>query len=175
MYTKYIVSNLPVVLVKYYRRRWYQNTEIKSVFSALVCSHSSKTMVLDGYLEIGAHVRNNLCYLIFVRHLNNSRAVTNLIFSPKILVFLYACVTCSELPSTIGTMIHSFRYIHEKIGNTIILSLPSILSIILQTNPILDHYFAVNWLKNYFLGQIWIIRNEKISFCPYIYWHPNRI
>ena len=37
-------------------------------------------LILDGNSEIGAHVRSNLDYLIFLKHLFRSRAVTNLIF-----------------------------------------------------------------------------------------------
>ena len=48
------------------------------------------------------HVRSNLCYLIWLRHL--LRTVTNRIFSPNKLIFLHACATCSELPSNISTM-----------------------------------------------------------------------
>ena len=36
--------------------------------------------LLDGYLEIGGHVRSNICYLICLRHLIRSRAVTKLNF-----------------------------------------------------------------------------------------------
>ena len=45
---------------------------------------------LDGNSEIGAHVKNNLCYLICLRHLIKSRAVTNQIcFAPKRPMFLW--------------------------------------------------------------------------------------
>ena len=37
-------------------------------------------LILYGNSEIGAHVRNNLCYLIRLRHLIRSRAVTHLVF-----------------------------------------------------------------------------------------------
>ena len=46
-------------------------------------------------MEIG-HMRSDLGYLICLRHLFNSRSVTNLIF--------YTCATCSKLPSNISTM-----------------------------------------------------------------------
>ena len=36
--------------------------------------------ILDGNSEIGAHVRSNLCYLICLRRLIRSRAVTNRLF-----------------------------------------------------------------------------------------------
>ena len=42
--------------------------------------------ILDGNLEIGAHVRSHLCYLICLRHLLGSTAVTN---SPKKNLFPY--------------------------------------------------------------------------------------
>ena len=59
--------------------------------------------LLDGNLEIGAYIRNNLSYLICSMHLIRSRVVTNLIFfSPKRPVFLHACALNSELPSDIN-------------------------------------------------------------------------
>ena len=59
---------------------------------------------LDGDSEIGAQVRINLCYLICLRHLIRSRAVTNRIFSTKSLIFLHACATRSRLPSNTSAM-----------------------------------------------------------------------
>ena len=43
---------------------------------------------------LGEHVRSNLCYLIYLRHL----------IKPKRPFFLHACATCSELPSDISNM-----------------------------------------------------------------------
>ena len=37
-------------------------------------------LISDGNLEIGAHVRSNICYLICLRNLIRSRAVTNIFF-----------------------------------------------------------------------------------------------
>ena len=37
-------------------------------------------LILDGKLDTGAHVMNNLCYLICLRRLNKSRVVTNRTF-----------------------------------------------------------------------------------------------
>ena len=64
-------------------------------------------LILDGNLEIGAHVRSYLCYLSGLRHLFRWKAVNNRFFSPKTLIFLHACATCSELPSSIITMSES--------------------------------------------------------------------
>ena len=36
--------------------------------------------IYDGNSEIGAQVRSNLCYLIYLRHLMRSRGVTNRFF-----------------------------------------------------------------------------------------------
>ena len=53
-----------------------------------------------GSSKISAHVKSNLCYLICLRHLVRSRALTNRIFFPKINLFsFHACATCSELLS----------------------------------------------------------------------------
>ena len=64
----------------------------------------SMALILDGISEIGANVGRNLSYLICLRHLIRSRAITNWIFSPNMHIFLHACAICSELPSYIGTM-----------------------------------------------------------------------
>ena len=48
-----------------------------------------ESLYLDGNLEIGAHARSNLSYLICLRYLFRSRAVTNRIFFLQI--FLHAC------------------------------------------------------------------------------------
>ena len=69
----------------------------------------SRTMVLIsiGISVIGAQVRSNPFYLICLRHLIRSRAVTNRISSPKRPIFLHTCATCSESPSNKGTMVLS--------------------------------------------------------------------
>ena len=54
-------------------------------------------------IKIGAHVMRKLCYLICLRHLIKSSAITNRFFSPKTPIFLYPCSTYSELPSNMGT------------------------------------------------------------------------
>ena len=59
-------------------------------------------LILDGNSEIGAHLSSNLCYLICVRHLFRSRAVTNLINNRFDVI--HTCVIRSELPSDISTM-----------------------------------------------------------------------
>ena len=57
----------------------------------------SMVHILDGGSEIGACVRNNFGYLICLRHLISSRAVTfRIFFSPQILIFLHTCATCFE-------------------------------------------------------------------------------
>ena len=58
----------------------------------------------------------NLCYLICLRHLIRSRAVTTKKFSLKRPIFLNACATCSELPSNISKMFIPGRYILSKIN-----------------------------------------------------------
>ena len=56
-------------------------------------------LLLDGKLEIGSHVWNNLDYFITLRHLFGSRAVKNLFFClHKIPIFNHKCATCYELP-----------------------------------------------------------------------------
>ena len=61
----------------------------------------SIVLILEGYSEIGTHVKSNLCCLICLSHLYRSKAVTNLI------LFLYACATCLKLLSYISTMIQA--------------------------------------------------------------------
>ena len=53
----------------------------------------SMALILDGNSEIGSHVRSNLCYLICLRHLIISGAVTNRTYG-----------ICPKLPSNISTM-----------------------------------------------------------------------
>ena len=71
-----------------------KHTEINNILTITV-------LRLQGYSEICAYVRSNLCDLICLRH---SRAVKNRIFSPKRLIFLHECTTCSKLPCNISTM-----------------------------------------------------------------------
>ena len=60
-------------------------------------------LILDGNLEVGAHVMGILCYLICSRHLIRSRAVTNrFFFSEK--AYFPSRSTFFELPSNICTM-----------------------------------------------------------------------
>ena len=61
--------------------------------------------ILDGISEIRAHVRSNLCYLIYSWHLIRLIVVTNRIFfSEKTYLYLHACTTCSDLQSKLGTI-----------------------------------------------------------------------
>ena len=64
-------------------------------------------LILDGNSGISTHVRSHLCYLISLRPLVGSRAVTNRVFfsPPKRSFFFHACTTCAELPSSISTMV----------------------------------------------------------------------
>ena len=62
-------------------------------------------LILDGNSEIGAQVKSNFCYLIFLRHLVGSRVATNSIVFSKKAFFLHACAACSELPSNVSTII----------------------------------------------------------------------
>ena len=62
-------------------------------------------LILDGNSDIGAHVRSNLCYMIFVRHFIRSRAIINAIFFYLNHFFLHARAICSELPSDLRTMV----------------------------------------------------------------------
>ena len=60
-------------------------------------------VILDCISEKGAQERSNLYYLICLRHLIRSRAVTNwLFFSPKRPICLHAWATYSILPSNIN-------------------------------------------------------------------------
>ena len=67
--------------------------------------HSAQSMVtLDGNSEIGAHVMSNICYLICLRHLINSRAFTNRIFFIRNYLFSPTRAMWFELPSYTSTM-----------------------------------------------------------------------
>ena len=56
-------------------------------------------LISDGYSEIDAQERSNLCYLICLMHLIKSRAVTN-----RVHKYLNACATSPDLPSNISLM-----------------------------------------------------------------------
>ena len=73
---------------------------------ALFFSPQDMVLILDGNSEKGAHVRSHLCYLICLMHLFRSITVINQMFFSEKPIFHHACATCSELPSTIGTMSH---------------------------------------------------------------------
>ena len=67
--------------------------------------------IFEGNSAVGADVRSNLCYLICLRHLNKSRAVTTQknIFSFK-LVQHALCYHNIILPSIISTMLICVYY-----------------------------------------------------------------
>ena len=49
--------------------------------------------ILEGNSELGAHERKNICYLISLRHLIKTRAVTNrIVFIPEKKYFSLRCV-----------------------------------------------------------------------------------
>ena len=77
---------------------------IHLIFFTVLLIIKTVVLILDGNSENGAHVRNNLCYLICLRYLIRSRAVTNLVF-PKRPIFLDACATFYESPSNLNTTI----------------------------------------------------------------------
>ena len=60
-------------------------------------------LILDGNLEIDAHINSNLWNHIYLRHLIRLSAVTYQIYLWKNQFFHNACATCSELPSYINT------------------------------------------------------------------------
>ena len=63
-------------------------------------------LTLDGNFTIGAHVRSNVCYLIFLRHLNKIESSHKSGFlSPKWSIFPYAHATRSVLQSSTTTMV----------------------------------------------------------------------
>ena len=63
----------------------------KNIANIMFYSVIAMVFILDGNSEIVAHVD------LFIMHLIRSTVVTNRIF-------LHACATCSELPSSISTM-----------------------------------------------------------------------
>ena len=59
------------------------NRKIVQIILGPTVEHSSLSLIVltpDGNLEIGAHVWSALGYLIYLRHLIGSRAVTEIIF-----------------------------------------------------------------------------------------------
>ena len=77
-------------------------------------------LILDGNLEIGAHVRCNFCYFTCLRHLIECSHKSDFYFFRKdLLSYMRACATCPELPSSIITLLpvstDSRRYIQAFI------------------------------------------------------------
>ena len=64
-------------------------------------------LILDGSLEIRAHVQSDIC----LTHLFRNRAVINQRFFPQ-----KTCTTCSELPSNINTMIEVLLHKVSEFG-----------------------------------------------------------
>ena len=77
---------------------------IKQTFSKQRNVDTGMVLIQDGNLGIGAHVQCNLCYLICVRHLIRSRAVTNRNFFPNTSIFIHSCAIYSELLFNIKNM-----------------------------------------------------------------------
>ena len=62
-------------------------------------------LILDGKSIMGSRAWSVLCYLICLRHMLRSKAVTNLrFFSYKRLIIIHACAKFPELPSGLSTM-----------------------------------------------------------------------
>ena len=73
-------------------------------------------LILQGNSEIGAHVRSEIGYLIYLRHLNRSRAVTNLMIAITIDIFAYFCVEKSnsfDLQKTFDNIIQYNKKKHK--------------------------------------------------------------
>ena len=66
-------------------------------------------IILYGNSLRGAHVRWNLYYSTWLRHLIRPKAVPTRIFLSEKTYFLHACATCSELPSYISIMPFSIK------------------------------------------------------------------
>ena len=72
-------------------------------------------LILDGNSEIIAYLWSDLGYLICLTHLFRSSSATNMILYFRIRPFLrYTCTTCSELPSSISTMVVGGSYKNPK-------------------------------------------------------------
>ena len=87
-------ESLPKIKTKYLIKSIIKNLFIFNYFEIKMLPVKLFPMVLILYGNWGndAHVRSNLYYLICLRHLIRSRAVTNRIFPPpKRPIFLHAC------------------------------------------------------------------------------------
>ena len=71
---------------------------LESIFHLVV----PMVFIFDGKSGIVVHIKRDLRYLIYLRHLFRSRAVTNLQKGP---ICLNSCSTYSRLPSNISTMV----------------------------------------------------------------------
>ena len=111
--------------------------------------------IVDGNSEINAHVGNNFCYLICLRHLIRSNSFTNRAFFSKKTIFLHPCATCSELSSNISSMVsmviirdkQRFIKVQNSLQNTVTLN-----PLIQEDNIISNFYiYKKNLYKTIFL------------------------
>ena len=81
--------------------------EVSYDFKSLKIWVKPMVLILDGNLELGAHVRSDLRLLICLRRLMRSWAIKNWTsFLRKApFSFVHACVPCFELPSGKSTMV----------------------------------------------------------------------
>ena len=89
----------------------------KTLFSALLsvsfdAKERSFDIILDGNSKIGAHVRRNLSYLICLRHLIGSRAVTYRIFF--LWKYLFSSIRSQHVLSYYLIMVPCMHLIHAK-------------------------------------------------------------
>ena len=80
----------------------YCSNELKRFIS--FCYIIAMVFKYDGSSNKCAQLWSDLGYLICLRQLIRSRAITYLTFFQKRAIFLHTCAACSELPSNIRTM-----------------------------------------------------------------------
>ena len=73
----------------------------------------SRVLILDGNVEIGAHVSSNFCNLICLRHFSRSKAVTNCFFFLRKDLDFSSCVRI-ELPSNVITMLFKSNILNTQ-------------------------------------------------------------
>ena len=83
-------------------RIWISARELANIF--LVWRKVFLVFMLEGNLEIGSHVRSNLCFFYLFQAFDLIENSHNRGFFPNRHIFLHACATCSWWLSIISTM-----------------------------------------------------------------------
>ena len=84
------------------------NMNMETMLLLIVLRDNSMSMVYILYGNL-RHAQSKLYYLVSVRHTHQIESSYK--FAPKRPIFLLACATSSDLPSNVGTMSLTVKYL----------------------------------------------------------------